>query len=87
MRTHIEDLHGYKYVVGSFKLSATLPKEFIGKGHLVLTRDTLSNDSFILVKREGEMHGYIFYANYVYVYGELRTIQYNHKKDIRWQKK
>lgn len=87
MRTLIEDLHGSTYKVGSYKLSAFLPREFIGKGRIILTRDTLGNDSFILVKREDTTFGYIFYANYIYVYGELTFIKYNKNKDIRWQEK
>jgi len=86
MRNTITDLHGSTFKVGPYSVSPILEPEFIRGGRLVLTRDTINNDSFILVKRPDGSRGFVFYSNYIYVYGELTILKYEPNKDIRWQK-
>jgi hypothetical protein len=77
----IEDLHGHTFIAGDYKLSITLPPH--SGARLNYNMDRLRKEEFILVKFSDKDYGYIFYANYVYIYGELSLVNYNPKNDIR----
>ena len=82
----LEDLHGGTFIAGDYQISGSFPEHvFQGRRILRLTRDTISNTTFILVDYldEPDKFAYVFYENTVYVYGELSKIEYNQKSDIR----
>ncbi len=80
------DLHGQKFVMGDYTVSVDFPKGFTEDSRLVLTSDP-SLSSFILVRFGNGEFGYILYVNCYYIYGKLKYLGYDSKKDIRYVKK
>lgn len=82
----LSDLHGFTFKCGDFRVSTLYPRKWGLGVHLVLDRDLITNQAFTLVKTEDHRYGYIFYANSIYVYGDLQLIKYDSNKDMRYVK-
>lgn len=81
----IADLHGNEFKAGDYQISDCFPWEAFSHSNrtMVLTRDTISDQQFILVSYETGAYGYVFYENTVYIYGLLSYVGYNKQNDIR----
>lgn len=80
----IADLHGHTYQCSDYHVSTHLPlQECCRGGSMVFMGDTLTSTSFILVNRKDSTHGYIFYENKIYIYGELTLQKYEPNRDMR----
>ena len=75
----ITDLHGHSFKCSDYKISKDFPSQLKRGGITIMDRDIITHTSFILVKRPDKTYGYIFYENYVYVYGELYHVNYDPK--------